>query len=251
MDIFPSLARIPLLNMFLALALGGLALDLRLRLTRLEAGPHLKWAVLFVLWCFFTLGLKVPASLAQSVTPLGVPLVIYLVISHGVQSLRSLQAITGTVLVLVLLLAFIGAHQGFSDFGCIRIDPSQVSVTGVADGRPCSPDNVRDCFDPDVAEPGAEYLCEKVGLLHTHSIGHGRVRYLGTLCDPNELALMVAAGLPLAFGFFERRKSAGRFLLLVGTILLVGTCASYSPHRAAASSSSWRRWAPTSGGGSD
>jgi len=58
------------------------------------------------------------------------------------------------------------------------------------------------------AEPGAEYMCERPGLFGTCSIGGGRVRYRGSLNDPNALALTTVFALPMAFAFFERKRSA-------------------------------------------
>jgi len=69
-----------------------------------------------------------------------------------------------------------------------------------------------------------DYACEHVGLLGTQSAG-GRVRFRGTMEDPNELALFVAAVVPLALAFHERRRSALRLGLLAAAVALAGTCA--------------------------
>src|SRR5581483_6811753 len=65
----------------------------------------------------------------------------------------------------------------------------------------------------DANDPLANYHCERVGPLGTSTQG-GRVRYRGSLADPNELALMTCLALPLAFAFAERgplrASAAGR-----------------------------------------
>ena len=76
------------------------------------------------------------------------------------------------------------------------------------------------------AEPGAEYLCERIGLFGTTSVGRGRVRYRGVLQDPNELALAGGIGLPLAFALGGvPRRSLGRGMLVALTLALVLLCA--------------------------
>jgi hypothetical protein len=64
------------------------------------------------------------------------------------------------------------------------------------------------------------YGCEKPGMFNTSSI-EGRVRYLGVLTDPNELALATSLALPIAFAFFEMKRSAMRLLVLLFGVGLV------------------------------
>jgi O-antigen ligase len=49
--------------------------------------------------------------------------------------------------------------------------------------------------------------------------------------DPNELSMAVGAIMPLAFAFFDRRRSALRLALLVATVALAGTCAVFTQSR--------------------
>jgi len=80
------------------------------------------------------------------------------------------------------------------------------------------------------AEPGAEYACEKVGLLGTQSV-QGRSRYRGTLQDPNELALVVGIALPLALAFYDRRRSVARLLIVVLAFAAIGLCIYFTKSR--------------------
>jgi len=156
---------------------------------------------------------------------------LYALLAHGIQSFRALQLVAGTLLLMVLLVSFVGAHQAFAPMGCVVMDQSSPSETssGKPDGRPC--DTIRECYLGEV-EPGAEYACEHIGLLGTTSVGGGRVRYRGVLQDPNELSLAGGVGLPLAFALGESRKRGfARHIVSALTLALVLICAVFTGSR--------------------
>ena len=220
-EFFVALQSVPFLYLFFALALFGLAVDLRLRHAQLVASPLLGWVLAFLLWALFTLGIRLPSGLQPAVTELAIPLTFFFLLSQGVQSFRALAAVGATLLVIGLCLSAVGVHQGTAPYGCFKLDPEARDVSGVWDGRSCT--NDVECQAGD-SEPDAEYLCEHVGLLGTSSVAGGRVRYRGALNDPNELALSLGVGLPFAFAFFERKRSGGRLLLLILSLALIGGC---------------------------
>jgi hypothetical protein len=168
----------------------------------------------------------------RQISELAICVALYASIAHGVQTFRSLKAVAGVVLAMVLLVCGVGVHQAFAPTGCIMIDGTSVGhmTGGTADGRPC--DTVRDCYVGE-PEPGAEYACEHVGLFGTTSVGGGRVRYRGVLQDPNELALAGSIGLPVAFAFghVERKGGVGRRTLAVLVFVLVLVCAVFTGSR--------------------
>ncbi len=223
-EFFESLQSVPFLYLFFFLAIFGLILDLRVGYTRLRRTPHLLWVGLFYIWCMVTAAIQVPSQLLSFVISLAISVALYLVIAHGIQTFKGLELVTSAVLGMVLFVAAIGVHQGFSDEQCIIVDETVVGdqTTGKPDGRPC--ETPRECYVGD-AEPGAQYLCERVGLLGTTSISNGRVRYRGVLQDPNELALAASIGMPLAFALGQRRRKASNSLIAVITLLLVLVCA--------------------------
>jgi O-antigen ligase len=105
-------------------------------------------------------------------------------------------------------------HQSEQEAQCIVIDTrgmlGERSGEGEPDGRSC--DNAYIC-----EKEGREhvtYACEKVGLFGTFSEGM-RVRWRGTLGDPNELAVALGAIMPLmfAFGANAKRKLLGALVL--------------------------------------
>jgi O-antigen ligase len=223
-EIVEPLQTVPLLYIFLALALFGLAIDWRQRNLPLRATPQLPFALALLVWCMVSALVFTPREVHVHALEIGVPIVLFLLIAHAVQSFRMLHVIAGTVLAVTLFVAAVGIHQGFGATGCIAVDESVVGdqTVGTYDGRPC--ETSRECYLGD-AEPGAQYLCEKVGLFGTHSVSKGRVRYRGVLQDPNELALVAGIALPLAFALGWRRGRPKRWMLglLAISVVLVAT----------------------------
>jgi hypothetical protein len=219
-----------MLYLFFALAVWGMVVDLRVGLTKPARTPQLPFILLFLVWCAFTMVLRAPATLATEAPNLLILLVIYLAIGHGIQSFRAYQLVCGFLLAFSLFVAFVSAHQGLGEFECVQVDPyaKASDLSGKPDGRPCES---ADVCAVDAPEPEVGYRCEKVGLFGTTSIGHGRVRYLGVLQDPNEMSLAVCVGLPLAIAFLSRKRSAARAAVFVGTLLIVALCTVYSQSR--------------------
>lgn len=225
-EFVPILNAVPLLYIFLGFAVAGLLVDVRLRRARIEAAPQLLWAVLFILWCVLTLVMRAPSALPELLMA-AVSIALFLLIAHGIQTFRALGVLAGLLLACALFLSFVGIHQGLSPYGCHLVDPAAPEV-GVYDGRACQESN--DCYRED-PEPGAEYFCERVGLFTSSSIGDGRVRWLGILMDPNELALALGLALPLAFALFERKRSLARALLVAMSLVMILWCVVYTQSR--------------------
>jgi hypothetical protein len=223
-EFFEPLKNIPFLYLFFGLALFGAALDIKVGYSRLRRSPHLGWVLLFYTWCMTTAAIRAPRQLLGYAVALAVSVALYLVIAHGIQSFKALELVSGVVLAMVLFVAAIGVHQGFSDRQCVLVDESVAGdqTTGAADGRLC--ETPRECYLGE-AEPGGQYLCERAGLLGTTSISNGRVRYRGVLQDPNELALAAGVGMPLAFAFSQRRRKTSNSILSILTLGLVLLCA--------------------------
>jgi hypothetical protein len=224
-EFFERLQVVPLLYLFFGLALYGVLIDVRVGNLRLRATPQLGWVVAFLLYASLTVLIRAPSDAFGHILSLSVCVALYALLAHGVQSFRALHVVAGTVLVMVLVVCGVGAHQGFAPTGCVVIDETTRgdNASGKPDGRSC--ENVRSCYFGD-AEPGAEYVCEHIGLFGTTSVGRGRVRYRGVLQDPNELALAGGVGLPLAFALGRvPRKSLSRRVVVALTLALVVLCA--------------------------
>jgi hypothetical protein len=221
---------LPMLYIFFALAVWGMVVDLRLGLTKAVRTPQLPYILLFLGWCILTMLVRAPSSLAGEVPNLLILLTIYLTFAHGIQSLRAFQLVCAFLLVFSGFVAFVSAHQGFAEFQCVEVDGfSHASdLAGRPDGRSC---DSADACAIDAPDPELGYRCEKVGLFGTTSIGHGRVRYLGVLQDPNEMSLAVCVGLPLAFGFLSRKRSTTRVVAFIAMFLLVALSTVFSQSR--------------------
>lgn len=219
-EVFVLLQQIPLLYIFTALAVFGMVVDVKLRLVRPEATPQLAWVLLFFAWATLSAALQHPDP-PVALMDLAILFTWYFLISHGLQSLRAFELMARLLVGLAVFLGAIGVHQRFAPRGCVATEPDAnlAIVSGIPDGRPCG--TAADCLGPG-ADPGQEYLCEHVGLFGTTTIAE-RVRYRGTLQDPNELASVISAALPLIIGLVTVRPSPWRWFggLLGSAVMLL------------------------------
>jgi O-antigen ligase len=194
-EIWPRLAPFTL-PVIVAACVFGLALDVRRRHSRPLSSPILVASTLFFAVCIANL---LPhASLGR----LPVYLTSFLVaafLSQAIQGIRPLRAAAGATLVISLVLAAVGVHQGLTPRTCmlVEVDADSDRPTGLFTDRRCQ--HRQEC-SAEAAGVSGEYECERAGLLGTTSIG-GRVRYRGLLQDPNELAWAVSAALPFVLAF--------------------------------------------------
>jgi hypothetical protein len=217
-DFVEGLRGVPLLYVFFALALLGVALDLRLGVTRLRAVPTLPWVVAFLAWCVVTATLQAPDTVTSGALTLAIALAIFVLVAHGIQSFKSFEVLMAAVLISTLFICVVCVHQGSQPLTCVAVDQSEDhSSMGRPDGRSC--ETPEECY-VDPPEPQAVYRCEHAGILGVTSIAGGRVRYVGVLHDPNEVALAVSAAVPFAVAFYERKRSRGRLLLMIVAGLL-------------------------------
>jgi hypothetical protein len=228
-EFVPELQTVPILYVAFFLALFGMLLDWREGNTRLFATPQLPWVLLFYCWCVVTALMYSPRQVHVHAISLGIAIVLYLVIGHGIQTFRGLHVAGGAVLAMALFVAGVAVHQGFQSTGCVLVDETVVGETaGTTDGRSCVAE--ADCYLGN-AEPGGEYLCERVGLFGTTSIGNGRVRYRGVLQDPNELSLAAAIGMPLVFAWGRRKYRPLSWVLALVVLAVVLACTILSASR--------------------
>ena len=196
---------------------------------RMSAAPYLGHALFFFAWCIITVIIRAPSRLSAEAILFGTSVLMSLSIAHCAQTWKLYQIAGGTILALTLLLSFVGTHQANAPFRCHWIDPVDRTVQHY-DGHPCSgPEAEAECIKEE-DDHEKTWVCEHAGLMGTASVG-GRIRFRGNLEDPNELSLTVAIGLPFAFAFFQRKKTAVRLLLVAGSLALVGSCVFFSQSR--------------------
>jgi hypothetical protein len=164
------------------------------------------WLVAFVAWCFLVtvrrLGL---AGFAVAWGSVGLSTVFMLVVALAARSLARWRAMAALLVAIGVFLSVTCIHQSQQPPQCIEIEPSgadaERSGEGVSDGREC--DTAWICEQQ--GKERTPYVCERVGLFGTFTEGL-RVRWRGTLGDPNELALALGAIMPFAFAFGSGRS---------------------------------------------
>ncbi|MEM9488353.1 MAG: O-antigen ligase family protein [Myxococcota bacterium] len=216
-EYYTFLQRAPLLYIFFAMAVGGLAIDLKLRLVKPLPAKTLIIATGFLAWMIVVAILKVPGPMVVGkLLPFIIVYVTFVTMCQSVQSFRALNFLAGTLLVVGMSLAFVGAHLAQAPYQCIASENLHMGV-GVPDGRTC--ETPADCYGVD-GEPGQLYTCERVGIMGVMAI-KDRVRYRGELQDPNELALAVSSVLALSFVLVGLKGGAGYwFLALFATVVI-------------------------------
>lgn len=218
LDFVQELRRIPFLYIFAGLAAFGWILDARLGYARLRATPGLKWALGILALAVVSGVAMAPDRFGPSVVALVIVLTIFVLVSQSIQRFKALEMMASAVLVSSLWVAGVCVHQGLQPLTCVAVDPEDhQSVTGHPDGRSC--ETIEACYE-DPPEPQAIYRCEHTGLSGITSVAGGRVRYLGVLQDPNEVALMVSVAVPLAVALYVRRRKRRYLLLAVGAAAL-------------------------------
>ncbi len=214
----PFLRGVPCIPVLYAASLFGLLIDLRVRINRPAPAPHVLVALGLAAWSLVAALLAAPTQFTATLHLMAVPLALYFLVAHGAQSFRALERLATLVVVLVVVLASVGVAQVVAPRQCIRVEPGTTAAesAGVPEPRMCTVST--DCTLD--GEPGFEYACEQAGPFGTRTTANGRIRYRGILQDPNEYAMTVALGLPLALSLWSRRRTVERGLLLAGTFLL-------------------------------
>lgn len=220
-EFLPLLQKVPFLHIGAVLAAIGYVVDIRLHRLEARATNTLPWVLAFLGWAVISTALNVPEKLPRLGIEMAILFVLYGTIAHGVQRFRTFQFTVGVLAATCVFVAFVCFHQGLSDTQCVGGQAVVGGVEGKPDGRPC--ENHMQCLGPE-AEPDLIYRCEKVGLFDTYSID-GRVRYMGELHDPNEVALTICAGgIGLLIGFaLRRRRTASQLVMAAGVLLLLAT----------------------------
>lgn len=221
------LQKLPLLYIFFAAAAGGLLIDLKLRLLKPVPARTLLLASLFFGWVVLVIGVKVPAaSKVSAIIDFTIVFVTYVIIAQGVQSFRALRVIAGALLFCFLFLTYVGIQQAHGPLGCLQIE-NYMARLGVPDGRSC--ETALDCGGIE-AKPGEAYDCQRIGPFGTTALNE-RVRYRGSLQDPNELSTVICGGMALLLGLLAgSRKLRWRMLVVIGGFAIF-LCVIYTQSR--------------------
>ena len=220
-ELFPVLQKVPLLHLAAALAAFGYVIDVRLHRLQPIAVSTLPWVGGFFAWCLLSVACNVPEQLPRTAIEMLILFVLYGTLAHGIQRFRTFQFIAGVLATTCVFIGLVCFHQGLSPKQCVGGQDREGEILGRPDGRPC--ELHEQCYGPD-AEPGLEYRCERVGMLGTYSVDN-RVRYVGELQDPNEVALTLSvAGIGLLIGFaLRKQRPSGQMMMGIGVAVLLVT----------------------------
>jgi len=193
----------------MGLAIFGYVLDFGVGVNRPRGSAMLLLLGGLFLFAVGTTTARVPDTLTLQILVLGVDLAAFIVVSEGIQTLRSLAAVSAILLVFTMALSLASIYQGLSPQVCY-VAGAGPGGNDLADGRSCTV--IADCLKGGTYDH--DYLCEHPGLFGSHSIG-GRVRFKGILEDPNELAWAICVGMPLALALYQLRRTWFRRILVL------------------------------------
>jgi hypothetical protein len=196
---------LPLVYLAFGAALVAAAVDVLRRRLRLSLAPQIPFVLAFFAWALLVTALKRPAVLGDQLVSLAILTGLYFAVAVGCACPAGLRAFAVTLTGCAALAAAVALVQSQRPFGCHLAAPEDWEGRGelTFDGRPC--ETALDCRK-DAPVPDGNYRCERRGPLSTATIG-GRVRYRGSLADPNELSLTLSMALPFALALAERRRA--------------------------------------------
>jgi hypothetical protein len=215
----PALQSFSLLNLVSALAALGVLAEVALAWQRPPWTPQLPWLAGLVAWCFLVTARRVGVSgLPTAWGFIGLSTIFMVVVLSAAGTLPRLRVLAALLVAIGLALSATCIHQSRQEPECIAIDTSSDegdrSGEGVPEGRSC--DSAVGCEAQ--GKPNTVYACERVGLFGTFTEGL-RVRWRGTLGDPNELALALGAIIPFAFALSAETR---RRWTVLPTLAVVG-----------------------------
>lgn len=205
-EFVPFLSGLPLVYIAFGAALVAIFFDVVAKRARPAFAPAMFFVVAMMGWGVVTVAVKRPDQLGTQLVLALILLAVYFSISIGAASSKGLKVFVGVWLACALAVSVVAIVQGFRPRGCMVAAPDDWEGKGELsyDGRPC--ETIWNCKE-NAPDPNLNYRCERPGPWSTSTVGD-RVRYRGSLADPNELSLMTALSIPLAIAFFarERRK---------------------------------------------
>lgn len=205
-EFIPELAGLPLLYVAFAAVVVAGAIDVIRRRVRVHLAPQIPFVVAFLAWALMVTAVKRPSVLGETLLGFAILLGIFAAVAIGCASSSGVRAFAITFGACAALATTVALAQSQGPFGCFLAAPDDWEGRGelTFDGRAC--ETALDCRK-DAPVPDGNYRCERRGPLNTATIG-GRVRYRGSLADPNELSLAIAMALPFVAALARRERPA-------------------------------------------
>jgi hypothetical protein len=201
-EVAPLLAGLPLLHLAFAATVACAARDVIHRRVHLCLAPQVPFVLAFFGWALVITAVKRPDGLGAAVSSLAILAGPFLAVAVGCASRAGVRAFAWTFAGAAALVTVVALAQSRRPFVCFLAAPDDWEGRGelAYDGRPC--ETALDCH-AGAPVPDGNYRCERSGPLETTTIG-GRIRYRGSLADPNELSLAIAAALPFVLALASR-----------------------------------------------
>lgn len=219
-EVIPALRALPMLYLVFGMAIGGVLMDLLRGGITARFPAQAPYVVAFAAWSLVDILIRDVSSAPRWVSTIGVGVGIYFVVALAAGTAEGVRKYASLLLLLAVTLAAVGAHQSTQPFVCFEVDYEAGGIDEpIYHGNLC--ENWRDCMES-AGSDSENWVCERAGLLGTSSVAKGRVRYRGSLADPNELALVVGSALPFGFAIHERKKTKARLILLLSILGLAG-----------------------------
>jgi hypothetical protein len=224
-EFVPGLASLSILNVATAICLLGIGFEVATGRLKRFWTPQFPFLAGFVVWCVVVTFMKAGSSAVLDMKETVLfPVIFFVIIVYAGAAYSRLRVITATILAIMLALAFVCTRPSQGPYECIILEKDEQGVvardqsTGESDGRPC--ESWHDC----TKQFSDEVVCEQPGWFKTFTVAHGRVRWRGTLADPNELSLAIGAAMSFAFAFHAASQRKSRHLLLVAAVALTTYC---------------------------
>jgi hypothetical protein len=204
-EFIPILAGVPIVHIFFFLCVVTSVADVATGKIRLSAAPHVPLAIAFFVWGALVTFVRSPITFSKELNSLTIVLCLFSAVALLSGTERGVRNVCTAYLMSALFASVVAILQADAPLGCMMAGATDWEAKDILefDGRPC--ETSLDCRkDPPVWN--ANYRCEHVGSFGTSTI-NGRVRYRGTLADPNDLSLTAALALPIAVALSERASS--------------------------------------------
>lgn len=198
------LAGVPIVHILFVLCLGAGVLDVMMGKTRLSLAPHVPLTWAFFAWAALVTFVRSPHTFFAEMGSLMIEMGLFGAVAFLPGTVRGVRNVCTAYLSSALFAATVAIVQAEGPLGCMQAAANdwEGKESVEFDGRTC--ETSLDCRrDPPVLH--ANYRCEHLGPFGTSTIG-GRVRYRGTLADPNDLSLAAALALPFAIALTERPR---------------------------------------------
>ena len=236
-EFIPGLDKVGLLNIAVGLGFIGVLIQFGTGKVKSAYSPQLPILAMFLGWCCICTLIKVGFGPVMDMKgSLGFSVIFMFLIMYAGRTFTNFRGLAVLLVFISIMLSAITIHQGQGEFQCILLDveedgsASHDRANGKSDGRSCEDSHW--CDDKENGgDPSREYECERSGLFGSFTVAHGRVRWRGTLADPNELSLAVGAAMSFCFAIHASMRSKARHLILATVVGMVVYCVMLSGSR--------------------